>query len=140
MAAKYAAQYSKTQEVPARLMDDAQSGNVRFINDTFTLTADLSTGDTIAFGKIPAGAKVLDCIVTWTDLDAAGGTINVGYTGTATAFHSALDVTNAGSARFAGATVGVSTVANEVEILVAIAGDTDATTGTIQLTLVFILN
>lgn len=140
---KYASEYSKTQETPiARRLDSTYEGAMQFKTDTFTLSGDLVGGtDGISFGKLPAGCKVYDVIVTWTDLDSGvTGTIDVGYLGALTAFHSALDVhTGAGSARIA-STVGMIPITSEVDLLVSINGDTNLTTGSIKVTVLYVLD
>lgn len=137
---KWSDEFSKTLENPKRRMDSTYEGQVRYIQDTYTLTGDLAAATEISFGKIPANAKILDCIVTWTDLDTAGGTLNVGITGSLSALHSNLDVTSAGSARL-GATVGYLDVGtSEVDLIVSTDGDTDATTGTIKVACMYLID
>lgn len=137
---KWSDEFAKIREVPARRMDSSYAGKLRVINDTYTLTGDLATATEISFGKLPAGAKIVDCIVTASDLDGSGGTIDVGITGALDALHSNIDVTSAVSARL-GATVGLYSVgASEVDLIVSTDGDTDATTGTIDVTCIYIVD
>jgi hypothetical protein len=148
MASKYGSAYTdKFQTVPSvAIAGNKYGGRVRACYDSYTLTADLSAADKIYMGKLPKGARVLDVIVAFADLDASGGTIDVGYEYNATgessltddpdAFLADVDVTSAG-------TVGMIEQANMVgfgyeiegdaDIIVTIDGDTDATSGTIKL-------
>lgn len=101
-------------------------------------------------GKLKKGDRVLDVKLAFTDLDASGGTVDVGYEYNATgesaltddldAFLADVDVTSAG-------TVGMIEQANmagfgyevegDADIVLTFDGDCDATTGTIKLCVVF---
>lgn len=141
MATKYATEYSKTQENPKRRMDTSYGGRLQFKTDTYALTGDLAANDVIVFGKLPAGAKVYDVIMTWTDLDNVdAAALDVGYTGTASAFHASVDVaTAAGSVRFA-TTVGMIAIASTVDLIVTVKTDTTATSGSVILTVLYALD
>lgn len=107
------AQYGNTQASPQELIDESLYDSLSYrIFDTFVLTADLASGDTILMGGyIPAGSILLDCKLT---SQALGGscTINVGWqagaTGVqaanATGFFSALPVSSATVAAAHGST------------------------------------
>lgn len=152
MASKYGLAYTdKFQTVPSvAIAGNKYGGRLRVCYDTYALSADLASGDKIYMGKLPKGARVIDCIVAFADLDASGGTIDVGYEYNATgessltddldAFLADVDVTSAG-------TVGMIEQANmagfgyeiegDADIVVSIDGDTDATSGTIKLAIVY---
>lgn len=106
-------QYTNTQASPQTLIDESLYDSLSYkIFDTFVLTADLASGDTILMGGyIPAGSILLDCKLT---SQALGGscTINVGWqagpTGaqlaSASGFFSALPVSSATVATAHGST------------------------------------
>lgn len=152
MASKYGLAYTdKFQTIPSVAIAANKYGSrVHSCFDSYTVTADLASGDKIYLGKLPKGARVLDVIVAFADLDASGGTVDVGYeynavgesalTDDPDAFLADVDVTSAG-------TVGMIEQANMVgfgyeiegdaDIIVTIDGDTDATSGAIKLLVVY---
>lgn len=153
MASRYGVEYTKvTQNVPSeKAAANKWNANVRAIYDTFTLSADLASGDKIYLGKLKKGDRVLDVQVHFADLDASGGTIDVGYEYNAAgesalvddldAFLADVDVaTGAGSvamseqANMPGAGYEVE---GDADIVVSIDGDTDATSGTIKLVVLY---
>lgn len=112
--------YADTQASPLELIDQGQyGGKLRSMYDTFVLTADLASGDTILMGgPIQEGSILVDLKIT---SDALGGscTVNVGWnavsevepaggdtlmTSLATAFFSALPVSSATVANAHGST------------------------------------
>lgn len=155
MASKYSVGYTSAfQTVPSEKVDvNKWFGRIRAMYDTYTISADLAASDKIYFGKLPKGARVLNVIVAFADLDASGGTIDVGYEYNASgdssltddldAFLADVDVTSAG-------TVGMIEQANmvgfgkemegEADIVVTIDGDTDATSGDIKLLVEYVLD
>lgn len=139
MATVYSTQYAKQLDVFSNSpMDKGYEGEVKYIHDSYSWTADLASGLQIEFGVLPAGTKVVDVIVTWTDMDNSdAATIDVGYTGSLAAFHSNLDVSSAGSARLA-LTTGLTTISSDVKLIASIDTDSSATTGTITVTCLFI--
>lgn len=144
MATFYSNEYSKTFETPiARKMDSTYEGNVKFIKDTYTVTAALAENQEIEFGTIPAGAHVLDVVCVWTDLDGSlnSPTLDVGYTGATTAFLSGLDVTGAGTARYAATTnAGVAFTAAKQLVAKIMDAATDATSGSIKIICTYVLD
>lgn len=143
MATFYSNEYSKTFETPiARKMDSTYEGNVKFIKDTYTVTAALLQNQEIEFGTIPAGAHVLDVAVISTDLHAGAGspTLDVGYTGATDAFISGADVTGPVATRYAATNAGIAFT--EAKQLVAKIMDaaTDATSGSIKIICTYVLD
>lgn len=154
MASKYGSAYTdKFQTVPSvAVAGNKWGGKLRVCYDTYALSADLAAGDKIYMGKLPKGARVIDCILAFADLDGSGGTLDVGYEYNATgessltddpdAFLADVDVTSAG-------TVGMIEQANMVgfgyevegdaDIVITIDGDTDATSGTIKLAVLYVV-
>lgn len=152
MASKYGVEYTNvTQDVPSEKAPiNKWGGQLRCMYDTYTLTADLAAADKIYMGKLPKGARVFDVVIAFADLDASGGTLDVGYeynasgesslTDDADAFLADVDVTSAG-------TVGMVEQANmagfgyeiegDADIVVTVDGDIDATSGTIKLLVVY---
>ncbi len=134
--------YAKKVAVPGvKIAANEQYGRVRVLYDEYTLTGDLSANDVINMMTIPAGAKVLNCLMETTDLDASGGTLDLGWVISSDAveaadddgFIAAADVTSAGRFQPAAARPGnFKTFASPVQVQVKVNGDTDATSGTIK--------
>jgi len=152
MASKYGVEYTKVlQTVPSeKALANKWNAPVRAMYDSYALTADLAANDKIYLGKLKKGDRVIDVIVSFEDLDAAGGTINVGYeynaasesalTDDLDAFGAAVDVTSAATHSLAeGANLpgfGYE-VEGDADIVIQIAGDTDATSGTIKMVVIY---
>jgi len=128
-----------------------QGANLRLIYDTFELSADLVGGtDTIRMGGLlPKGARVIDVHIFFDDLDASGGTLDIGWeisavsgeAADANGFLSAVAVTSAGAQSMLGDQPTVAGVFKKfteaVQPVVAPNGDTDATSGTISLAILY---
>jgi hypothetical protein len=133
------------------------NGEVRAIYDIYTLTADLAAADVIVMGtKIPKGARVIEAHIKWADLDAAGGTIDVGWQASvelesgsalvaadADGFFVDLDVATAGQAALSAATHNANPgylkeFAAAVQPVITIDGDTDATSGSVSLVIFYV--
>ena len=101
MANQYAVNHKKRHvTVPAKLTDVAdQGGRMRMLYDkfTFTTSGELVVGDSIAFGKLPPGAKVWDATLHQSATLGTSTTLNLGYTGSAAAFLAAAATTSAGT-------------------------------------------
>lgn len=158
MATKYGAQTTKRlNTTPPKLVDSGyDGGRVKCMSDSYALTADLSAADVIRMGRLPKGARVVDVRFVYPDLDASGGTIDVGWLASAEldssaaaveaadadGFLAAVDVTSAGSANMAEdapTRPGFQKVfAAEVEVCLTILGDTDATSGTVYLDVYYV--
>lgn len=153
MASLYGVEYTNvTQDVPSEKAPiNKWGGNVRCMYDTYALSADLASGDKIYLGKLKKGDRVLEVVLAFADLDGSGGTVDVGYEYNATgesaltddldAFMADIDVTSAGTATMSADLANAGGFGYEIEgdadIVVSIDGDTDATSGTIKLLVVY---
>tara|TARA_R100000781_G_scaffold432_10_gene704 strand:+ start:507 stop:959 length:453 start_codon:yes stop_codon:yes gene_type:complete len=102
MADQYAVNHKKRHvTVPAKLTDVAdQGGRMRMLYDKFTFTSPniaMQINDTIAFGKLPPGAKVWDATLHQSATLGSSCQLSLGYTGAATAFLAAAVATGAGT-------------------------------------------
>src|SRR5687767_9212043 len=69
-----------TSTPPSKVPAGEAGGRVRVIYDTYEITADVASGDVLEMGSlIPQGARVLDVVLGADDLDASGGTLDVGW-------------------------------------------------------------
>jgi hypothetical protein len=154
MASLYGAEYTNvTQDVPSEKAPiNKWGGRLRCMYDTYALTADTASGDKIYLGKLKKGDRVLEVILATDDLDASGGTVDVGYeynaagesslTDDPDAFLANVDVTTSGgisksmsaSANMAGFGYAVE---GDADIVVTLDGDCDATSGTIKLCVIY---
>jgi hypothetical protein len=154
MASLYGAEYTNvTQDVPSEKAPiNKWGGNVRVMYDTYAIAADLASGDKIYLGKLKKGDRVLEVILSTDDLDASGGTLDVGYEYNASgessltddldAFLANVDVTTSG-----GISKAMSAQANmpgfgyavegDADIVVTVDGDTDVTSGNIKLCVIY---
>lgn len=125
-------------------------GRIRSMYDSFSLSAALSTGDVINMMKIPAGARVLEVILSSPDLDSStAATLSAGWTATsvdsaqATGFINTVDVhTAAKVARMtdvAGALGLYKQFGAETQVQVQVTAAGNATSGTIQCELIYSL-
>ena len=91
-------------DVPKTLAEQGESGGrLHCIYDQYTMVGAISQNEILYMGtKIPAGARVVEAILsTSADLDASGGTMDVGYAASADgvevadpdAFFDGLDIT-----------------------------------------------
>ena len=155
MAIKYGVNATKVlnQSIPALSEQGEHKGRVQMLYDEYTLTADLAAADIIKMGSLlPAGARVVNMQLYFDDLDAAGGTVNVGWAASADAVEAAsasglalaVDVTSAGVVDTVDdypASAGLfKKFASPVQIQVATVGDTDATTGTIKVAVFYVID
>ena len=102
MADQYAVNHKKRHvTVPAKLTDVAdQGGRMRMLYDKFTFTSPniaMQINDTIAFGKLPPGAKVWDATLHQSATLGSSCQLSLGYTGAATAFLASAVATGAGT-------------------------------------------
>jgi hypothetical protein len=155
MATVYGIQTTRRRNtLPVRLVEQGyQGGNVKVLEDKYTFTADLASGDFISMGILPAGARVIDVRVAFDDLDTTGGTIDIGW------FAGAAGVEAADDDGF-GANVDVATAAGvysmwtsqrtrpgfakvfseAVEVAIKIDGDTDVTTGDVFMQVLYVVD
>lgn len=155
-ATKYGAQYTNqfVTVPPVKVDPNVAGGRIGHCYDKYTYTADLAAGDVIKLCKLPAGSRVLGLTFGWDDLDASGGIVNLGWAASADAVESAnsegflkdVDVTLAGSSSlntFFGGGGGTNYAglgkefASAVDVQVLIEGDTDTTSGTLQLNIIY---
>lgn len=145
-ATKYA-----NQAVPQLIGSGEVTGVKEVAYAEFALSADLVGGtDTIRMVKLPKGARVHNVVLYFDDLDASGGTVDVGWeagdngdeTADADGFMDAVDVTSAGVVDMIddeGTRPGLfKQFADSVWVTIAPNGDTDATSGTIKLAVEFV--
>lgn len=145
MATKYGVEATKRENssIPSLAGQGSQGGNIKVFRDTYEIGADLASGDIIRMCVIPNGARVLDVRVFFDDLDGSGGTLDIGWAaGSAGAeavdadgFGANVDVTSAGVySMFTSQSTAAGfdkLFADECVVTVTTDGDTDATTGTI---------
>lgn len=117
------------------------SGNTKVAYFSVTCAAAPSTADTINFGYLPAGARVVMAVLEATDMDtgSAALTINVGDAGSATRLFSASTVAQAGTLSQALAVTGNDYLYTAKTLITGVAG-TNATTpaaGTLYLTVFY---
>lgn len=140
------------QNIKALIGPGETAGRLRVAYDSYALTADLVGGtDTIRMMKLPKGARVIDVILEFDDLDGSGGTLDVGWEASADAVVSAdpdgflanVDVATA---------AGLVTMQDdqptldglfkqfdaEVQVTISPDGDTDATSGNIKLCILYV--
>ncbi len=153
MANLYAiAETSLRASPPDYAQPNERGGKVRCLYDKFTVSADMAAADIIHFGKIPKGARVLEVVLKSADLDASGGTVDVGWaagaggveTGDADGFLDDVDVTSADTFKMtddlANAAGLYKEFSEEVDVIVTTDGDTDATSGDIELCVWYVLD
>jgi len=120
-------------------------GVMRMHYDKFNLSADLSTNDIIKMNDLlPKGARVIDAMVKYSDLDASGGTIDFGWAVSSVSgeaadengFIEAADVTSADTIKASDNQANAAGIGKKftesVQPQIKIEGDTDATSGSIE--------
>lgn len=158
MATKYGTYSSdRLEDVPStKIPADVQHGRIRIAYDEYTFTADLAAADVIHMGLLPKGARVVGYWLKADDLDASGGTLDLGWAASSETsggsaveaadddgFLSNVDVTSA-------ITIGHQDQENmtglgkkfsaEVAIQVKIEGDTDVTSGTLKTCVFYVVD
>ena len=136
MANQYAVNHKKRHvTVPAKMTDVAdQGGRMRVMYDKFTFTASgqMAVGDTISFGKLPPGAKVLEASLHQSATLAGSTTLSLGITGSATAFLGAAASTAVGTRHMKEGVSNVAlapvTITAETTVIATIGGATATTT------------
>lgn len=139
-------------DVPSdKIPANGQHGVLRASFDSYALTADLAAADVIVLGSIPKGARVVGYWLKSADLDASGGTVNLGYAASADgvetadpdAFLLTADVTSAITIGHQDQEnmVGLGKVFDaEVNVIITTVGDTDATSGTISACIFYVVD
>lgn len=148
MATKYGVNATKraNQAIPDLESQGERNSALKVAYDEYTLTADLAAADIIKMFKLPSGARVHNIVLYFDDLDASGGTLDVGWEANlvdaadADGFLAVVDVTSAGLVDMIddqptrpGVFKKFDQLGGDTQISVATVGDTDATTGTIKL-------
>lgn len=147
MASKYGVEYTDAfVDVPSEKVDVSKwGGRLRVAYGTYELSADLAAGDKIYLARLPKGARVYNAMLAFDDLDASGGTVDLGYeynqsgdedlTDDPDGFLADCDVSSAG---IVGSieqalvdSIGLE-MEGEADVVATIDGDTDATSGTIK--------
>lgn len=118
------------------------SRNVKAAFFTVTCAAAPATTDTINFGYLPKGARVLYALLESTDMDTNGSpalALNVGDSGSATRFFSASTVGQAGTAAAETAVAGLGFLTTDKTLIVGVASTNAATgaAGTLYLTVLY---
>lgn len=132
-----------------KLKANAQGGVLRIAYDEYAIAADRASGDILVLGRLPAGAKVVGVQLAFDDLDASGGTLDVGVyydssslTDDPDALLADVSVTSAGIVDW-GDTAEVTAFGYEAlgdgDICVTFDGDTDATSGNIKLAVFYVV-
>lgn len=135
--------------VPSDKVDVTDWGaKVRHVYDTYVVTAAPSAGDKLYMGKLPKGAKVIGARLVTPDLGTVG-VLNVGYeyinsadgSAVTNAFFASVDVhTSALNSTMAGTEAGyMYELAGEAYLVVNITTAWDATSGTIKLSVSYVL-
>lgn len=151
MSTKYSSQMTKALASPQQLIEQGDvAGRVHLAYAEYDLAGDLAAGDVIKMLKLPQGARVVDVILASADLDASGGTLDVGWEANGTdaadqdGFLAVVDVTSAittnmlaASENGAGHFVQFSA---ETQVSITTVGDTDATSGKIKLAVLYALD
>lgn len=119
-------------------------GNVKAAYFEVTCTAAPATTDTINFGYLPAGSRVLSMTLESTDMDTNGTptlALNVGDSGSATRYFSASTVGQAGTAAVASAVSGLHYKNTDKTLIVGVASNNAATgaAGTLSLSVIYIV-
>lgn len=155
MATKYGvnATLISNTNPPASAGVGEQGGRVRVMYDKYSLTADLASTDVIKMGGLlPIGARVLEVMLKYADLDASGGTLDVGWQASADGvesqtlegFISNADCTSADvilASQNQAAPSGIfKKFAAPVQVVVTVDGDTDATSGDIELAVMYVID
>ncbi len=141
---------------PAAIPSSDGGGRVRLIYDSYTFAADMADEDIILMGpKIPAGARVIDVMMKFTDLGANTGRLDVGWQASSDAveaadldgFMVAVDPGTAAdiikmSDNLTGATAAGmgKKFASAVQTQIRVETDTDAASGTIELFIQYALD
>lgn len=138
------ATYSATNYNKKPVNSHGLAGELKAAFFEVSCTAAPSTSDTINFGYLPAGARVIAATLEATDMDTAGSptiTLNVGDAGSATRLFSASTVAQAATASTALATTGAG-YKYDTETLITGVAQANATTGaagTVYLSILYVV-
>lgn len=156
MAVNYGVNATKALVTKPTPMADPGSfnGRLRVLRDKFTLTADLAVADTILMGSLlPAGAYVVDVMCKFADLSTGSGTLDIGWQVSAdgaeaantSGWFSAMNVNTAADVLNAkdnaAAPAGICKLFTAaVQPVITVNGDTDATSGAIDLVIMYVVD
>lgn len=155
MATKYGVNATKraNSTIPSLESQGETNSPVKVAYDEYTLTADLAASDVIKMMKLPSGSRVHNVIFYFDDLDASGGTIDVGWEANLVdaadqdGFLAVVDVTSAGLVDMIddqptrpGVFKKFDQLGGDTQISLTTVGDTDATTGTVKLAIEYAIS
>lgn len=141
MADIFGSNFTKTRQVPPQNVDSTDwKGRVRAMYDSYDVANDPSAGDLLFFARIPSGARVVD---GWLKTPAmgTGGSFKVGRAGTNNDDNllAATNVSSASFTRFNGSDVG-NKFDDAQEFFVTITNEGTATTGTIEVCIMYVVD
>lgn len=141
MATYSSSQYTNTTPIPYQGL----AGKVHAIHWSVDCAASPATTDTINFGYVPDGARIVLGVLESTDMDTGGSpalTINVGDSGSATRLFSGSTVGQAGTDSVQLAVAGQGYKISGKTLIVGTAGVNAATgaAGTLYLTIFYIID
>lgn len=158
MATKYGTNATNiyNTSIPKLAEQGEQNGDLHVLYDEYVFAGDLAANDVIYMGgKLPAGARVIDVILDSPDLDAqSAGALTVGWLASddavvavnASGFLTSVDVHTAGKAQSMSGLLQSNVAgkfkkfASAVQPTITISGETDATTGTIRMAILYTFN
>lgn len=139
---------------PAQCGIGEVNGRVRMLYDKYTFTAAITTSDALYMGaKIPKGARILNCIIKSADLGTTGD-INVGWAASsdgveaadADGFFAALDVNAAATSAdlinssFRNIVGLMKKFTAEVQVVIVPSENTTATSGSIEIAIMYVID
>lgn len=138
------ATYSATNYLTKPVPSHGLAGDLKAAYFEVSCTAAPSTSDTINFGYLPAGARVVLAVLESTDMDTGGSpslTINVGDSGDADRLFAASTVGQAGTLSTAIAVTGAGYSYTSETLITGVANANAATgaAGTLYLTVFFVV-
>lgn len=96
MATLYGVNKAKGLASPSQLVESSDNGGVLHVMyDSYTSTGVIAATDVIVFGSIPKGARIMNCVMTWTDLGTTGAGV-LGFSDNTDALGVSADLTSAG--------------------------------------------
>jgi len=145
MASLYGVNATYLQNVPEeKIPAGEQSGRVRVAYDNYTFAASLAS-DTLYLQKIPKGARVLDVIVKFADLDSSTtARCDIGWSGDPDGFFNELATNGGGCKSISGVEaampgMGKKFASEEQLQIVNTAGGTGSVAGAIEITMLYVI-
>ena len=118
MATLYGVNKTKSLASPQQLIDTPDAGHVRVAYDEYTSTGIIGATDVIKLMTIPAGAKIINAKIVWTDLGTTGAAV-IGFASNTDALAPSCDFTSAGQY------ISDSAIATNVALLSKLTEDTE---------------